>query len=64
MLICLVVGSPARSRTSDWTILVGPFQLKVFYDSMVILHLSSQNLFLFQKVFNNWLIKLFAIRVF
>ena len=31
----LVLGSPVRSRELDSMILLGPFQLEIFYDSMI-----------------------------
>ena len=32
----LVLGSPERSSELDSMILTGPFQLKIFYDSMIL----------------------------
>jgi len=43
----LVLGSPARSRELDSMMLMGPFQLDIFYESMI----STSEVFFGRKIF-------------
>lgn len=41
--IWLVLGSPARSRELDWMILLGPFQLEIVNNSMILCKLLGKS---------------------
>lgn len=43
LVIGFILNSPVRNIELDFTIFVVPFQLKIFYDSMILWYMIKQS---------------------